>query len=153
MESKVKFDNIIVMNELLLEKYAYKKKKPVLLPYIDNIRILLEHDATQKSILDYLKNEEGITVSQPYLSKFIRQYIYGDKQPNGTKKGSIAQPVEESQKSQTPKIVNSNSISNSTSNDKDTPKEMNKSERDALIEELLKNNQNYLQKSKRGGIL
>ena len=102
------------MDELLLEKYAYKKKKPVLLPYIDNIRILLEHDATQKSILDYLRNEEGITVSQPYLSKFIRQYIYGDKQPNS---------------------------SNTTQNGKDTPKEMNKAERDALIEEWLKNNQ------------
>ena len=140
------------MDELLLEKYAYKKKKPVLLPYIDNIRILLEHDATQKSILDYLKNEEGITVSQPYLSKFIRQYIYGDKQSNCTQKGSTAQPVEETQKSKPSKIVNSNNNSNTIQNGKDTPKEMNKAERDALIEEWLKNNQNYLQKSKRGGV-
>ena len=67
------------MNESLLKKYAYKKKRPVLMPYIDNIKLLLEHDATQKSILEYLKSEEGITVSQPYLSKFIKQYIYCDK--------------------------------------------------------------------------
>jgi len=139
------------MNELLLEKYAYKKKKPVLLPYIDNIKLLLEHDATQKSILEYLKNEEGITVSQPYLSKFIRQYVYGEKQVNNTQKESMDhQPAEETPKSKPLNIDNSNSSSNSTLNDEEVEKEMSKSERDALIEEWTKNNQNYLQKSKRG---
>ena len=139
------------MNELLLEKYAYKKKKPVLLPYIDNIKLLLEHDATQKSILEYLKNEEGITISQPYLSKFIRQYVYGEKQVNNTQKESMDhQPVEETPKSKPLNIDNSNGSSNSTLNDEEVEKEMSKSERDALIEEWIKNNQNYLQKSKRG---
>jgi hypothetical protein len=139
------------MNELLLEKYAYKKKKPILLPYINNIKLLLEHDATQKSILEYLKNEEGITVSQPYLSKFIRQYVYGEKQVNSTQKESMDHhPAEETPKSKPSNIDNSNSSSNTTPNDTDTPKEMSKSERDALIEEWIKNNQNYLQKSKRG---
>jgi len=139
------------MNELLLEKYAYKKKKPVLLPYIDNIKLLLEHDATQKSILEYLKNEEGITISQPYLSKFIRQYVYGEKQVNNTQKESMDhQPVEEAPKSKPSNIDNSNGSSNSTLNDEEAEKEMSKSERDALIEEWIKNNQNYLQKSKRG---
>ena len=136
------------MNELLLEKYAYKKKKPVLLPYIDNIKLLLEHDATQKSILEYLKNEEGITISQPYLSKFIRQYIYGDKQANNTQKESTDhQPVKKTPESKPSSINNSN---NSTSNDTEVEKEMSKEDRDAIIEELIKNNQNYLQKSKKG---
>jgi arginine repressor len=136
------------MNELLLEKYAYKKKKPVLLPYIDNIKLLLEHDATQKSILEYLKNEEGITVSQPYLSKFIKQYIYGDKQAYNTqKKSTDHQPVKKTPESKPSSINNSN---NSTSNDTEAEKEMSKEDRDALIEELIKNNQNYLQKSKQG---
>ena len=136
------------MNELLLEKYAYKKKKPVLLPYIDNIKLLLEHDATQKSILEYLKNEEGITVSQPYLSKFIRQYIYGDKQANNTQKESTDhQPVKKTPEAKPSSINNSN---NSTSNDTEVEKEMSKENRDAIIEELIKNNQNYLQKSKKG---
>jgi hypothetical protein len=139
------------MNKLLLEKYAYKKKKPVLLPYIDNIKLLLEHDATQKSILEYLKNEEGITVSQPYLSKFIRQYIYGDKQVNNTQKESADhQPIKKTPESKPSSINNLKSNSNNTSNDIETEKEMIKDERDALIEELMKNNQNYLQKSKRG---
>ncbi len=88
------------MNELLLEKYAYKKKKPVLLPYIDNIKLLLEHDATQKSILEYLKNEEGIIVSQPYLSKFIKQYIYSDKQTASIKKSTTKQLVQNTPKSE-----------------------------------------------------
>jgi arginine repressor len=136
------------MNELLLEKYAYKKKKPVLLPYIDNIKLLLEHDATQKSILEYLKNEEGITVSQPYLSKFIKQYIYGDKQANNTQKESTDhQPVKKTPEAKPSSINNSN---NSTSNDTEVEKEMSKEDRDAIIEELIKNNQNYLQKSKKG---
>jgi len=136
------------MNELLLEKYAYKKKKPVLLPYIDNIKLLLEHDATQRSILEYLKNEEGITVSQPYLSKFIKQYIYVDKQANNTQKESTDhQPVKKTPESKPSSINNSN---NSTSNDTEVEKEMSKEDRDAIIEELIKNNQNYLQKSKKG---
>jgi len=139
------------MNELLLEKYAYKKKKPVLLPYIDNIKLLLEHDATQRSILEYLKNEEGITISQPYLSKFIRQYIYGDKQANNTQKESTDhQPVKKTPEAKPSSINNSKSSSNNTSNDTEAEKEISKEERDALIEELIKNNQNYLQKSKKG---
>ncbi len=63
------------MKESILNKYANKRKKSVLMPYIYDIKLLLEHGATQKSILEYLKNEEDIVVSQPYLSKFIKKYI------------------------------------------------------------------------------
>ena len=141
------------MDELLLEKYAYKKKKPVLLPYLDDIKILLDHDATQKSVLEYLKNEKGITVSQPYLSKFIRQYIYNNKTIDPAVK-----PIEKKSDKETPKSKSSNSVdpnSNSDNTSKDTvtetetKEEMSKAERDALIEEWVKNNQNILQRPKK----
>ncbi len=141
------------MNELLLEKYAYKKKKPVLLPYIDDIKILLDHDATQKSVLEYLKNEKGITVSQPYLSKFIRQYIYNDKTID-----PVVKPIEKKSDEETPKLKPSTSVdpnstldnaSKETVTEAETKEEMSKTERDALIEEWVKNNQNILQRPKR----
>jgi len=141
------------MNELLLEKYAYKKKKSVLLPYLDDIKILLDHDATQKSVLEYLKNEKGITVSQPYLSKFIRQYVYNDKTID-----SPVKPIEKKSDKETPKSKSSNSFdpnstldnaSKDTATETETKEEMSKTERDALIEEWVKNNQNILQRSKR----
>ena len=141
------------MNELLLEKYAYKKKKPVLLPYIDDIKILLDHDATQKSVLEYLKNEKDITVSQPYLSKFIRQYIYADKTID-----PVVKPIEKKSDKETPKSKSSNSIkpnsgpdnsSKETIVESEAKKEMSKAERDALIEEWVKNNQNILQRPKK----
>ena len=141
------------MNELLLEKYAYKKKKPVLLPYLDDIKILLDHDATQKSVLEYLKNEKGITVSQPYLSKFIRQYIYADKTIDFPVKS-----IEKKSDKETPKSKSSNSIkpnsapdnsSKETIVESEAKKEMSKAERDALIEEWVKNNQNILQRPKK----
>ena len=109
------------MNELLLEKYAYKKKKPVLLPYLDDIKILLDHDATQKSVLEYLKNEKGITVSQPYLSKFIRQYIYNNKTIDPAVK-----PIEKKSDKETQKSKSSNSVdpnSNSDNSSKETATE------------------------------
>ncbi len=141
------------MNELLLEKYAYKKKKPVLLPYIDDIKILLDHDATQKSVLEYLKNEKGITVSQPYLSKFIRQYIYNDKTID-----PVVKPIEKKSDEETPKLKPSTSVdpnstldnaSKETVTEAETKEEMSKTERDALIEEWVKNNQNILQRPKK----
>jgi hypothetical protein len=141
------------MNELLLEKYAYKKKKPVLLPYLDDIKILLEHDATQKSVLEYLKNEKGITVSQPYLSKFISQYIYGDKTIDPQVK-SIQKKLndETTKQKQSDKIDPNENLENSSKEIAtvlETEKEMSKAERDALVEEWVKNNQNILARPKR----
>jgi hypothetical protein len=63
------------MNNTLLEKYSNKKKRSKLLPFIKDITLLLEHDATQASILEYLKIEQNVTVSQPVLSTFIKRYI------------------------------------------------------------------------------
>ena len=147
------YDNIRIMDELLLEKYAYKKKKPVLLPYLDDIKILLDHDATQKSVLEYLKNEKGITVSQPYLSKFIRQYIYNDKTID-----SPVKPIKKKSDKETPISKSSNSFDSNRTFDNsskdtvietETKEEMSKTERDALIEEWVKNNQNILQRPKK----
>jgi len=63
------------MNNSILEKYSNKKKRSKLLPFIKDIELLLEHDATQASILEYLKIEQNVTVSQPVLSTFIKRYI------------------------------------------------------------------------------
>jgi hypothetical protein len=63
------------MNNSILEKYTNKKKRSKLLPFIKDIKLLLEHDATQTSILEYLKIEQNVTVSQPVLSTFIKRYI------------------------------------------------------------------------------
>ena len=138
------------MNELLLEKYAYKKKKPVLLPFVDNIKLLLEHDATQQSILEYLKNEEDITVSQPYLSKFIKQYIYGDKQKTSTKELNPKELIEETPKTNPIKKIDSSNTSDKTIKDENATTEMSKAERDATIEEWIKNNQNILIRPNKG---
>ena len=122
------------MDELILKKYAYKKKKPVLLPFARDIQILLEHDATQKSVLEYLENEKGIKVSQAYLSKFIKQYIYGDKKTNKVYKNIEEKSAEATQED------NNSKKTKDTSNSKLTKAE------NELIEEWLQNNQNILQK-------
>jgi len=138
---KIIYGIILVMNELLLEKYAYKKKKPVLLPYIDNIKLLLEHDATQKSILEYLKNEEGITVSQPYLSKFIRQYIYDDMQTTILKKPTVKQLFDN-----TPKY--DESIQDTTSSNSNNQDEIDR-ETHQSMEEYMKNMSHIFEAKKR----
>jgi len=63
------------MNKNILEKYGNKKKRSKLLPFVKDIQELLIHDATQASILQYLKEEHKVTVSQPVLSTFIKRYI------------------------------------------------------------------------------
>jgi len=136
------------MNELLLEKYAYKKKKPVLLPYIDNIKLLLEHDATQKSILEYLKNEEGIIVSQPYLSKFIKQYIYNDQQTASINKPAAKQLLQNTPKSKLPKeelSKDNEQIQNTTS----SKKEELDDDTLASMEEYMKNMSHIFEAKKR----
>jgi len=100
------------MKKELLDKYGYKKKKSLLTPYIEDIRTLLEHDATQVSILAYLKNEKDITVSQPYLSNFIRKFVKTNKESTTvqntikehTPKNEKLEPVAES-KGKIPKTV------------------------------------------------
>ena len=66
------------MRQDILAKYTNKKKRSKLLPFIKDIKFLLEHDATQASILEYLKEEQNVTVSQPVLSTFIKRYISKD---------------------------------------------------------------------------
>ena len=66
------------MRQDILVKYTNKKKRSKLLPFIKDIKFLLEHDATQASILEYLQEEQNVTVSQPVLSTFIKRYISKD---------------------------------------------------------------------------
>jgi len=76
-----------------LDKYVQPRKQSILTPYLEEIRYLLERGATQKSILAYLKNEEGVEVTQSYLSRFIKRYITtGDTTP---KRKQIPKPVAE----------------------------------------------------------
>ena len=63
------------MKQEILKKYANKKKRSRLLPFIKEIKLLLEHDATQVSIVEYLKDEQNVIISQPVLSTFIKRYI------------------------------------------------------------------------------
>jgi len=119
------------MDELILKKYAYKKKKPVLLPFARDIQILLEHDATQKSVLEYLENEKGIKVSQAYLSKFIKQYIYGNKNSDTIQKSITTQQSKNSAKEDNAK---------ENLEDKDTQKSM---------EEYMKNMEHIFEAKKR----
>ena len=66
------------MKQEILKKYANKKKRSRLLPFIKDIKILLENDATQNSIVEYLKDEQNVIVSQPVLSTFIKRHIKKD---------------------------------------------------------------------------
>lgn len=64
------------MNEReILEKYTNTKKQPTLLPYLDDIKFLLDNNASQQSILEYLKEEQDINVSKSTLSVFIKKQI------------------------------------------------------------------------------
>jgi len=85
------------MNNAILEKYSSKKKRSKLLPFIKDIKLLLEHDATQASILEYLKIEQNVTVSQPVLSTFIKRHIKKDPMSKRTQA-----TINKAQKEETP---------------------------------------------------
>ena len=63
------------MNADDLKKYAYQKKESILKKYIDDIKTLLEHGATQSSIIEYLKDKKNEKTTQSNLSKFIKRHI------------------------------------------------------------------------------
>ena len=58
-----------------LKKYINTKKSSKLLPYKDNIKYLLDNNASQVAILRYLDEKENLTVTRPTLSNFIKKYI------------------------------------------------------------------------------
>ncbi len=135
-----------------LDKYVKARKQSVLTPYLDEIRYLVERGATQKSILTYLKNEEGIEVTQSYLSRFIKRYITaGDTTP---KRAGVPQPVAE-----VCIDVPTDEMSNENTSPEDKPAEneeakdpqgegedISKEDREKMIEDLIKRNQNALGK-------
>ena len=89
------------MKKEFIEKYGNKKKRSVLLPYLKDIQTLLENQATQSSIIEYLKEEKNLVVTQPNLSRFIKRYI--KKNPLSKKSKIAIEPKEENRKSQVKK--------------------------------------------------
>jgi len=135
-----------------LDKYVQPRKQSVLTPYLDEIRYLVERGATQKSILAYLKNEEGIEVTQSYLSRFIKRYITaGDTTP---KRKRVPQPVAEAsidvpakEMAEKEKFLEEiPAAKEETKDPQDEGGEISKEERDRMIEEMIKRNQNALGK-------
>ena len=114
----------------------------------------MERGATQKSILDYLKNEEGIEVTQSYLSRFIKRYIIaGDTTP---KRKRISQPVAEAsidvpakEMAEKEKFLEEiPAAKEETKDPQDEDGEISKEERDRMIEEMKRQNQNLFAKRK-----
>ncbi|MCF6173743.1 MAG: hypothetical protein L3J44_08200 [Campylobacteraceae bacterium] len=135
-----------------LDKYVKPRKQSVLTPYLDEIRYLVERGATQKSILAYLKNEEGVEVTQSYLSRFIKRYITtGDgtpkrkRVPQPVAEASIDSPTEERMEEEK-SLEEMPPEKEETGDLQDEGDEISKEERDKLIEEMLKRNQNALGK-------
>jgi len=135
-----------------LDKYVQPRKQSVLTPYLDEIRYLVERGATQKSILAYLKNEEGIEVTQSYLSRFIKRYITtGDTTP---KRKRVPQPVAEASidvpaedtVEEGKSLEKIPAAKEETKDLQDEDGEISKEERDRIIEEMIKRNPNALGK-------
>jgi len=132
-----------------LDKYVQPRKQSVLTPYLEEIRYLVERGATQKSILAYLKNEEGVEVTQSYLSRFIKRYITaGDTTPKRklnhkpvAEASSVDMPAEDIAKEE--KIPVENKKSEDLQSEEN---EISKEERDKMIREMIKRNQNALGK-------
>lgn len=62
-------------NKEILKKYTNTKKQPILLPYLDDIKFLFENNASQLSMLEYLKKEKSVIISPSALSIFIKKHI------------------------------------------------------------------------------
>jgi len=75
-----------ILKKEFIEKYGNKKKRSYLLPYLKDIETLLDHEATQNSIIEYLKDEKNLVVTQSNLSRFIKRYIVKDPLSKKSKK-------------------------------------------------------------------
>jgi hypothetical protein len=114
----------------------------------------VERGATQKSILAYLKNEEGIEVTQSYLSRFIKRYITaGDTTPKRKRvpqpvaEASVDVPAEETiEEPKSPEDIPA--AKKETKDPQDEGGEISKEERDRMIEEMKRQNQNLFAKRK-----
>ena len=135
-----------------LDKYVQPRKQSVLTPYLEEIRYLVEREATQKSILEYLKNEESVEVTQSYLSRFIKRYITaGDTTPKRKRipepvaEASIDVPAEDTAEERKP--PEETPAKNQKAKDlQDEDNEISKEEREKMLEEMIKRNQNALGK-------
>ncbi len=149
---KVKLWYIYGMDIAKLDKYLQPRKQSVLTPYLEEIRYLVERGATQKSILEYLKNEEGVEVTQSYLSRFIKRYITGGdttpkrkRIPEPVAEASIDVPAEDTAGKS--KILKETPAKTQKAKDlQDENSEISKEEREKMLEEMIKRNQNALGK-------
>ncbi len=66
------------MNKKILEKYTNTKKVSCLSPYQKEIEYLVENNATQVAIVNFLKDEKNLVVSRSYVSRYIKRYIKKD---------------------------------------------------------------------------
>jgi hypothetical protein len=58
-----------------LKEFTNTKKGSKLLPYKKNIEYLLDNNATQVAIIEYLDKKENLSVTRPTLSYFIKKHI------------------------------------------------------------------------------
>jgi len=83
----------------ILEKYTNTKNRPTLLPYIDDIKFLVDNDASQQAILDFLQIEKNVTVCKSTVSVFIKKHITKKSYKPPIKK----EPTTENKEETTPK--------------------------------------------------
>jgi len=84
-----------------LKKYTNTKKSSKLFPYKDNIKYLLDNNASQVAIIDYLDKDENLQVTRPTLSDFIKKHI--KKTPYTPKEKEDNSQEKETQKEETKK--------------------------------------------------
>ncbi len=89
----------IIMTEIKdLKKYTNTKKSSKLFPYKENIKYLLDNNASQVAIIEYLDKEEDLQVTRPTLSDFIKKHIKKtpytpkEKEKNTQKKETQEEP-------------------------------------------------------------
>jgi hypothetical protein len=58
-----------------LKEYTNTKRCSKLLPYKENIKYLLDNNASQVAIIRYLDEQENLSVTRPTLSDFIKKHI------------------------------------------------------------------------------
>lgn len=83
-----------------LKEYINTKKSSKLLPYKENIKYLLDNNASQVAILKYLEEKENLPVARPTLSTFIKKHIkktpYTPKEKEPTEKQEAPKKLKDS---------------------------------------------------------
>jgi hypothetical protein len=75
--------------EEFIKKHQPKGKKSKLYPFLDNILRLQDLGYSQEQICLYLETEEGISVTQAGLSRFLSQYGDTSKRTSPSKSAEL----------------------------------------------------------------